>query len=99
MAAKGDFAVLEVFLSCCAEPLFDGDFSGLFRFSLENVDGVIISLRARQDWHEIYFCALLAAFLVNFRRFASFDLLLNQQEACCQPILRRHRQQQTLGRK
>ena len=47
MAAKGDFAVLEVFLSCFAEPLFDGDFSGLFRFSLENVDGVIVSLRTR----------------------------------------------------
>ena len=72
MAAKGDFAVLEVFLSCCAEPLFDGDFSGLFRFSLENVDGVIISLRARQDWHEIYFLCSSGCLVGQFSSFCFF---------------------------
>ena len=54
MAAKRGFAVLEVFLSCCAVPLFDDVFSCLFCFSLENIDVVIISLRTRQGWREVH---------------------------------------------
>ena len=79
-------------MSCSAEPLFDGGFTCLFWLSLENRYGLVVSSRASQIDARFIFCAPLAAFLINSLRFASFDLLLNQQVACCQPILRRHRQ-------